>query len=226
MDALNFERKGLAESLQEQIEFSEKLVHYSAVPTFVIDKEHYVIFWNRACEELTGMRASDIVGTDKHWTAFYERKRPCLADIVISDEFGLLPDLYEVHGKSLLIADGLHAEGWYASLNGKRRYISFDAAPIRNRKGGLLAVIETLQDITERKSAEEEKENLILELQDALGRVRTLSGLLPLCAWCKKIRDDKGYWDRLEAYIEKYTDATFTHGICPECLKQVDRDEA
>lgn len=225
METLNTERRGLAESLLEQIEFSEKLVHYSAVPKFVISRSHKVVLWNKACEELTGIRASDVVGTDNHWKAFYKRKRPCLADIVISSESGILPELYESYGKSALIANGLHAEGWYPKLNGKKRYIIFDAAPILNRKGELIAAIETLQDITERKRVEEEREKLILELRDALARVKTLSGLLPICAWCKKIRNDRGYWDRLEAYIEKHTDVTFTHGICPECLNKVEWGE-
>ncbi len=76
------------------------------------------------------------------------------------------------------------------------------------------------RDITERKRAEEEREKLILALQDALANVKTLKGLLPICAWCKKIRDDKGYWTKVETYIREHSDASFTHGICPECLKR------
>jgi len=76
------------------------------------------------------------------------------------------------------------------------------------------------RDITERKRAEEEREKLILALQDAIAKVKTLKGLLPICAWCKKIRDDKGYWTKVETYIRKHSDASFTHGICPECLKK------
>ena len=75
------------------------------------------------------------------------------------------------------------------------------------------------RDITERKLAEQEREKLIVELRDALDKIKTLKGLLPMCAWCKKIRDDKGYWKRVEVYIKEHSDASFTHGICPECLK-------
>jgi hypothetical protein len=57
-------------------------------------------------------------------------------------------------------------------------------------------------------------------LQEALANVKSLSGLLPICASCKKIRDDKGYWSQVESYIQKHSDATFTHGMCPECLKK------
>ncbi len=78
------------------------------------------------------------------------------------------------------------------------------------------------KDITERKRSEEEREKLITELQDALSKVKILNGLLPMCAWCRKVRDDRGYWKRVETYIEEHSDASFTHGICPECLGKVD----
>ena len=66
----------------------------------------------------------------------------------------------------------------------------------------------------------EERARFILELQKALNEVKTLSGLLPMCAWCKNVRDDKGYWQKVEDYIAKHSDAEFTHGICPDCLKK------
>ena len=75
--------------------------------------------------------------------------------------------------------------------------------------------------LVERRRAEDEREKLILKLQDALGEVRTLSGLLPICASCKKIRDDQGYWNQIEDYISSRSRATFSHGICPECAKKL-----
>jgi hypothetical protein len=76
-----------------------------------------------------------------------------------------------------------------------------------------------LRDITERVEVEKEREELIAALQKALTDVRQLSGLLPICARCKKIRDDKGYWTRLEEYIHRHSSAEFTHGICPDCME-------
>ena len=73
----------------------------------------------------------------------------------------------------------------------------------------------------ERKRTQEEREQLISELQNALAKVKQLSGLLPMCASCKKIRDDKGYWNQIEAYISEHSQADFTHGICPECVKKL-----
>jgi hypothetical protein len=76
------------------------------------------------------------------------------------------------------------------------------------------------QDITEQKIAEQDRINLINDLRRALTEIETLRGLLPICACCKKIRDDNGYWNHIEVYISKHTLADFTHTMCPECLKQ------
>lgn len=67
----------------------------------------------------------------------------------------------------------------------------------------------------------EERERLILELQEALAKVKTLSGFFPICASCKKIRDDKGYWEQIETYVSEHSEALFTHSICPECAKKL-----
>lgn len=77
------------------------------------------------------------------------------------------------------------------------------------------------RDIVERQKLNEQKEELIVELQEALAKVKTLSGFLPICSSCKKIRDDKGYWQQLEAYLGKHSGAEFSHSICPECRKQL-----
>ncbi len=81
------------------------------------------------------------------------------------------------------------------------------------------------KDITDRKQAEEGREKLIKALQEALENVKTLRGLLPICAKCKKIRDDKGYWNSLEGYIEEHSSASFSHGICSECSDELYGDE-
>ena len=75
------------------------------------------------------------------------------------------------------------------------------------------------RDIEQRKRTEKEKERLITQLQKALGEVKTLSGLIPICAQCKKVRDDKGYWNQIESYIHERSDADFSHSICPACAK-------
>ena len=76
-------------------------------------------------------------------------------------------------------------------------------------------------DITERKAAEQERERLVSELREALAQVKTLSGFLPICASCKNIRDDTGYWQQIESYLSEHSDVEFTHGICPECVTKL-----
>jgi DNA repair exonuclease SbcCD ATPase subunit len=77
------------------------------------------------------------------------------------------------------------------------------------------------RDITERQRLEQEKEKLIVDLQKALSKVKTLSGFLPICASCKKIRDDKGYWNEVERYIGGHSEAEFSHSICPDCIRKL-----
>jgi len=75
-------------------------------------------------------------------------------------------------------------------------------------------------DITERKRVEEERNRVVSDLKKTLSEVKTLRGFLPICSHCKKIRDDKGYWNQIESYIHKHSDAEFSHGICPECAEK------
>lgn len=98
----------------------------------------------------------------------------------------------------------------------------------RDAGGAAVRMTGTVTDITARKQAEGSlraalaaNEQLVKELREALDKVKTLSGLLPICSSCKRIRDDRGLWERIEHYISAHTDATFTHGMCPDCLKKL-----
>jgi hypothetical protein len=82
----------------------------------------------------------------------------------------------------------------------------------------ILATHVVGREMARRRRVEVERERLIAELQQALAEVRTLTGMIPICGWCKSIRSDKGFWQSVEHYVCTHTDATFTHGICPECL--------
>ncbi len=93
---------------------------------------------------------------------------------------------------------------------------------VKERTAELLRTNQHLvQEITEREKAEMELAKLVGDLQEALAKVKTLTGLLPICASCKKIRDDKGYWTQVEVYVREHTDANFTHSICPECASKL-----
>jgi PAS domain S-box-containing protein len=105
----------------------------------------------------------------------------------------------------------------YRGITKNGETISLDAYDTRTMFQGRPAIIGTLLDVTERKRAEEERERLILDHLDALSKIKMLSGMLPICSGCKKIRDDKGYWNQIEGYISTHSEAEFTHGLCPDC---------
>ena len=101
---------------------------------------------------------------------------------------------------------------------GLNRWFLLNVTPLADERGGL--VIAHI-DITRRKLAEEEREHMIHELQEANTKIKTLRGLLPICASCKKIRDDRGYWNQIEVYIKLHSEADFSHSICPDCAKRL-----
>jgi PAS domain S-box-containing protein len=108
----------------------------------------------------------------------------------------------------------------YLRQDGTRFPGELSTALFRDRNG-LIKTSMIIRDITERKRAEQEREQLIEALQEALANIKTLRGLLPICASCKKIRDDSGYWSQIEAYVQAHSDAVFSHGICPDCAKRL-----
>jgi len=113
------------------------------------------------------------------------------------------------------------AEHVHQDPDGTARDMEVHCFPIFDDEGRMVQMIEYCVDISERKRAAAEREKLIADLRDALLQVKTLSGLLPICSTCKKIRDDSGYWNNLETYISTHSDAEFSHGICPECAQKL-----
>ncbi len=94
-------------------------------------------------------------------------------------------------------------------------------SPLCDQRSQLTGQLIVLRDITKRKRLEEERARLIHELEDALAQVKTLSSLLPICAHCKKIRDDQDNWHSVEVYVRDHSEAEFTHGICPDCMREL-----
>lgn len=121
--------------------------------------------------------------------------------------------------QSIQEGTNFQAEYRLRTKNGSYRWIlGRGSVVVKDENGQPVRRVGTNTDITGRKEAEIERERLIQKLQEAMDKVKTLSGLIPICSSCKKIRDDKGYWNRLEEYLEKHSSAMFSHGICPECM--------
>jgi diguanylate cyclase (GGDEF)-like protein len=134
--------------------YAVRLMEHLVVPTFVIDPKRRVVIWNRACERLTGVAASEVLGTTGHWRAFYRQRRYCLADLVALDRPDKLAALYAEGGPSDA-GVGLSAENWCVMPKlGNQLYLAIDAGPIHDEAGRLIAVVETLRDMTDQKRAE------------------------------------------------------------------------
>ncbi len=101
-----------------------------------------------------------------------------------------------------------------------KQWFEAHISPIRNTGNQPRMVVWISFNITPARNALSEKDALIAELQQAFREIKTLRGILPICSYCKKIRDDKGYWNRIEEYIRDHSESDFSHGICPECARK------
>ena len=172
------------------------------------DLEGAIVSWNRAAEEMYGYTAEEA----KRLSA------RILAPGMVGDELQL--DYQQ-------IAEGDKAERRETirvRKDGTKAAVACTLSPIKDPSGKIVGISAIERDITSRKLEETERLLLIDELSTALANVKTLRGLLPICSTCKSIRDDRGYWTKLESYISEHTDAEFTHGICPECQSHLEVD--
>jgi len=106
-------------------------------------------------------------------------------------------------------------------IDGESKKFLVTITPYVDSKNKIVGIIESFEDITERQKLEEENDHLISNLQESLKKVKLLSGLLPICASCKSIKDDKGLWSKVEKFIANHSEATCSHGICPECAERL-----
>jgi two-component system sensor histidine kinase DegS len=134
-----------------------KIIDGSAIPAFVIDREHRITHWNTAIEALTGKKREDAIGKNDYWHAFYSEKRPTMADLIVDGaSLDVIKKYYrDKYKKSALIEGAYEAEDYFPVLNGEGKWLHFTASPIKDDEGQIMAAIETLLDITERKSLEE-----------------------------------------------------------------------
>ncbi|MGO8697670.1 MAG: PAS domain S-box protein [Limisphaerales bacterium] len=170
--------------------------------------EGRIVSWNAAAQKLFGFTAAEAIGQP---TGFL------LADESAADHQLLLERVGRGENTSRF-------ETTRRGKSGGLLEVSLTVSPVRDGNGEIVAASTIARDISGRKRAERERERLVCELQAALREVKTLSGLLPICTHCKKIRDDKGCWSQIELYVRDHSYADFTHGICPECADRFFRD--
>jgi len=214
-------------------------------PDFIVrfDRELRHLYVNPAVEHATGIPASQFIGKTneemnmpaelcsfwaEHLNKVFSSRQPDKFEFEFQARHGLrfyqsyiVPEFSDGSVKSILsvtrdITDQRQAE------NDLRKTLEELDMRIREKTSKLEETNKKLSlEIKERKKAEKEREKLIFELKEALSKVKLLSGLLPICASCKKVRNDKGYWEQIEIYIRDHSEARFTHGICPECAEKL-----
>ncbi len=145
----------MADNVKDQHSFATQLMEELIVPTFVLDASGQVIIWNKALERLTGLLAKDMIGTKEHWRGFYETPRACLADMFLDGNTEDLDALYATYSEPEMHL-GLRAENWCVMQRASLRvYLAINAGPIYDENGDLIAVVETLRDMTGQKKAED-----------------------------------------------------------------------
>ena len=203
--------------------FAVQLMQHLVVPTFVLDPRRRVVIWNRACERLTGVAASEVLGTTRHWRAFYERRRYCLADVLALGRQAELAELYPEHMAPDDSSLGLRAENWCVMPKlGNRLYLAIDAGPIYAEDGTLIAVVETLRDMTDQKQAELALRTLATkDGLTGLANRRTFDQTLEM-EWARAMREKKPLTLLLADvdHFKLYNDC-YGHQKGDECLKAV-----
>ena len=205
----------LAAGAAEQRRAEKTKAYLAAIVDFsgdaIIGKtlEGVVVSWNRGAERIFGYSAEEILG----------RSITVLIPPRCLDEE---PTIMERLRRGERIE---HFETVRRQKDGREVDVSLTISPITDETGKIIGVSKIARDITERQRAKEERDRLICDLVDALTQMKTLQGLLPICASCKKIRSDEGDWEHIETYIQEHSEASFTHGICPACLEKLYEDQ-
>lgn len=207
----------------EHKEFASSLLEQLATATFVLDRDGRVMIWNHSCERLTGVPASELVGTRDHWKAFYSKKRMCLADVIIQGRTDELTNLYPVHAQPSIHGNGYKAENWCVMPRiGTRLYLTVDAAPIYDEQGTLIAIVQSMRDNTEYKNAQSRLEELsVTDELTGLHNRRFFNEHLNT-EWTRGIRSQEPLSLILLDidYFKQYND-THGHVAGDECLQSI-----
>ena len=185
----------------------ESLMYKAPAGFLLVDQEGRIIFVNRLVEKMFNYQKLELIGRQ--------------VEILLPDRF------HEVHAfqrQNFIKAPSSRKMGKGRNLfakakEGREFPVEVGLGYSRDQKGLIISAV--IIDISKQREVENEREKLITELKDALSKVKQLSGLLPICAGCKKIRDDTGYWNQIESYIHAHSEAEFSHGLCPQCAKEL-----
>lgn len=201
------ERRQLEQALVESEEKFRTVADYTYDWEYWIGADDKFVYISPSCEKVSGRSAAAFVAD------------PALMRQIVHPDDLAAYDGHRHEAKEHQQAGEL--EFRIVLPDGSIRWVGHACQPVRDDAGQFIGTRGSNRDITKRKEAELERERLVAELQQALAKVKLLSGFIPICASCKKIRNDAGYWQQIEVYIRDHSEAKFSHGICPDCGKKL-----
>jgi PAS domain S-box-containing protein len=194
-------------ALRESEERFRTVTYTASDAIITVDHVSRIRFWNPAAEDIFGHSVAEAMGQP--------------LDLIIPERFrqahqaGM--DRMLATGESKMVGKTIELTG--RRKDGQEFPLELSLSHWKTEKGDFFTGI--IRDVSDRKKAEAERERLLKSLEESLASIKTLSGLIPICASCKKVRDDKGYWSQVETYVAKHSEATFSHGICPACAHKL-----
>ena len=200
----------LAEKRRHQKQVAKSVGHLAAIvegtDNAIIGKDlsGVILSWNRSAEAVYGYTAEEMIGEN-------------ISTLVPPEKSGEMSFIFEKLREGRRVE---RLETLRLHKDGKQIDVSLTISPICDDLGRVIGASSITRDISERRRREQERLKLIEELQHALAQVKLLSGLLPICSYCKKIRDQNGQWHQMESYIREHSEVSFTHGMCPDCTRQ------
>ncbi len=204
MVAITLERKYTEDALRESEEKFRQIITTVREGILSINADRRITFANPFLAEMLGYKLEELIGQSLAMLLYEE-------DLL---DFSRRQDERE-KGKIEQF------ERRYKTKDGRELWAIVSASPMVDGKGSIIGAFSTITDITERKKVETALQEKNLELQQAMNQIKTLRGIVPICMNCKKIRDDKGYWNQVEVYVRNHTEAEFSHGVCPDCIVKV-----
>jgi PAS domain S-box-containing protein len=216
LEGVEARQRQLEESLQASETRFRALIEHSADAVSLLDAGGTILYASPSTERVLGYAPEEFVGRN----AF---------EFIHPDDLGRIQGLFA----ELVSQPGATVRDQFRSRakGGAWLWVEGSGTNLLNEPA-VGAVVSNYRDVTERRLAEEECHRLnrelearVAELRQALARVKQLEGLLPICGWCKRVRADGDYWQKVEDYLAAHTDLRFTHGICPDCMERVRRGE-
>ena len=201
------DRKRAEQALRESEEHFRAVAQSANEAIITSDSSGLVISWNTGAERIFGYTEAEIIG------------QPMTTIMPQRYTEGHLQGMKRMSEGSERRLIGGTVELYGLNKNGTEFPIELSLAEWETTTGKYFTGI--IRDVSVRKQIEAEREQLISDLQNAIEQIKTLKGIVPICANCKKIRDDKGYWEQVDHYVAKHTDAKFSHGICPDCTQKL-----